>query len=173
MSTSKSLSENVKAELVRRHKSTATTVVSLLIAVVLLSVLAYVSEKFLTFRNSQTLNMAFRIGIPILGLGAITLRRTRLARMRLQDIAAIRGQSGLIITLQKTCLFMALIGVVIAVSGFVSTLMTGDAWYTYTSGVVAAAVLLFYGYPIRSTWELALQRYSTAESGGTLLESDS
>ncbi|HEV7684609.1 MAG TPA: hypothetical protein VGO68_21045 [Pyrinomonadaceae bacterium] len=172
MSTSKGLSENVKAELVRRHKSTATTVVSLLIAVVLLSVLAYVSGKFLTPRNNQTLNMAFRIGIPILGLGAITLRRTRLARMRLQDIAALRGPSGLIVTLQQTCLLMVLIGVVIAVSGFVSTLMTGDAWYTYTSGVVAAAVLLFYGYPIRSAWEAAVQRYSTTESGGSLLESD-
>ncbi|HEV7746697.1 MAG TPA: hypothetical protein VGO56_17000 [Pyrinomonadaceae bacterium] len=173
MSTSKDLSENVKAELVRRHKSTATTVVSVLIAVVLLCVLAYVSERLMTLRNNPTLNMAFRIGIPILGLGAITLRRTRLARMRLQDIAAIRGQSGLIVTLQKTCLLMTLIGVVMAVSGFVSTLMTGDAWYTYTSGVVAAAVLLFYGYPIRSNWELAVQRYSTSESGGNLLESDS
>ena len=173
MSTSKSLSENVKAELVRRHKSTATTVVSLLIAVVLLSVLAYVSGKFLTFRNNPTLNIAFRIVIPILGLGAITLRRTRLARMRLQDIAAIRGPSGLIVTLQKTCLLMALIGVVIAVSGFVSTLMTGDAWYTYTSGVVAAAVLLFHGYPSRSNWEVAVQRYSATESSGNLLESDS
>ena len=172
MPTSKGLSENVKAELVRRHKSTATTVVSILIAVVLLSVLAYVSEKFLTLRNNQTLNMAFRIGIPILGLGAITLRRTRLARMRLEDIAAIRGPSGLIATLQKTSLLMTLIGVVIAVSGFVSTLMTGDAWYTYTSGVVAVAVLIFYGYPNRSTWEAAVQRYSTNESGGTLLESD-
>jgi hypothetical protein len=172
MSTSTGLPASVKTELLRRHKSTVTTVVSLLVAVILLSVLAFVSEKFLTPRSNSTLNMAFRIVVPILGLGAITLRRTRLTRMRLQDIAAIGGPSALLATLQKTCLLMAMIGAVVAIIGFVSTLMTGDAWYTYTSGVVAAAVLLFYGYPIRSSWELAIRRYSTTENSGNLLQSE-
>ena len=173
MATSSALSANIKAELLRRHKSTVTTVLSLLVGVILLSVLALVSQKFLTQRNNSSLNMAFRISIPILGLGAIALRRTRLANMRLQDIAAIRGASGLIATLQKTALLMALIGVVIAIIGFVSTLMSGDVWYTYTAGVVAAAVFLFYGYPVRSSWEQAIQRYSPTEGGPNLLESDS
>ena len=92
MATSSALSADVQAELLRRHKSTATTVLSLLVAVVLLSVLAFVSQKFLTPHNSSSLDMTFRIIVPILGLGAIALRRTRLAKMRLQDIAAIRGR---------------------------------------------------------------------------------
>ena len=173
MATSNILSADLQAELMRRHKSTATTVLSLLVAVILLSVLAFVSQKFLTPRNSLSLDMTFRVIIPILGLGAIALRRTRLAKMRLQDIAAIRGASGLLVTLQKTALLMALIGIAVAVIGFVCTLMTGQVWYTYTAGVVAAAVLLFYGYPLRPSWEQAVRQYSPpTENNTNLLESE-
>ena len=118
MSTSSVLPADVQAELMRRHKSTATTVLSLLVAVILLSVLAFVSQKFLASRNSSLLDMTFRIIVPILGLGAIALRRTRLAKMRLQDIAAIRGASGLLATLQKTALLMAIIGIAVALMWF-------------------------------------------------------
>jgi hypothetical protein len=173
MSTSSVLPADVQAELIRRHKSTATTVLSLLVAVILLSVLAFVSQKFLVPRNSSLLDMTFRIIVPILGLGAIALRRTRLAKMRLQDIAAIRGAFGLLATLQKTALLMAIIGIAVALIGFVSTLMTGQVWYTYTAAVVAAAILLFYGYPLRPTWEQAVQRYSPTENSTNLVESES
>jgi hypothetical protein len=173
MGTPNTLSEDVKAELMRRHKSTATTALSLLVAVVLLCVLAFVSQKFLTLRNSASLNMTFRISIPILGLGAIALRRTRLTKMRLQDIAAIRGASGLLASLQKTSLWMVTIGAVVAAIGFVCTLMSGEPWYMYTSAVVAAAVLLFYGYPIRSAWERAVRNYTVSEKSTNLLTSDS
>ena len=172
MPTSNALSSEAQAELRRRHKSTATTVLSLLVAVVLLCVLAFVTQKFLLPRNSSNLDIAFRIIVPMLGLGAIVLRRTRLAKMRLQDIAAIRGVSGLLATLQTTALLMALIGITIAVIGFVCTFMTAQVWYTYTAGVVAAAILLFYGYPLRPTWEQAVQRYSSTENSTNLIESE-
>jgi peptidoglycan/LPS O-acetylase OafA/YrhL len=162
MATSTALSPDVQAELLRRHKSTVTTVLSLLVAVILLCVLAFVSQKFLTQKNNPSLDMVVRISIVIFGLGAIALRRTKFAKMRLQDIAAIQGASGLIITLQRTTVLVAVIGITVALIGFVSTLMTGDPWYTYQAGVVAAAVLL-YGYPVRTSWEQAVNRYSPAE----------
>jgi hypothetical protein len=164
MATSTPLPESVQAELTRVHKSTATTVLSLLVAVVLLSILAFVGKKFLTQRSNSSLDMAVRISILIFGLGAIALRRTRFANMRLQDIAAIRGTSGLIVTLQRTTLLVAMIGVVVALIGFVSTIVTGTPLYTYQAGVVAAAILL-YGYPVRSSWEQAVRRYSPTENG--------
>ena len=170
--TSSALTADVQAELIRRHKSTATTVLSLLVAVILLSVLAFVSQKFLVPRTSSSLDMTFRIIVPILGLGAIALRRTRLAKMRLQDIAALRGASGLLATLQKTALLMAVIGIAVALIGFVCTLMTGQVWYSYTAAVVAAAILLFYGYPLRPSWEQAVQQYSPNENNTNLVESE-
>jgi peptidoglycan/LPS O-acetylase OafA/YrhL len=162
MATQNVASSSVQADLNRRHKSTSTTVLSLLVAVVLLSVLAFVSQKFLTPRNNPSLDIAVRISILIFGLGAIVLRRTKFAKMRLQDIAALQGPTGLLITLQRTTQLVALIGIFIAVIGFVSTLLTGAPIYTYQAGVVAIAVLL-YGYPVRSSWEQAVRRFAAPD----------
>ena len=158
METSAALTGNVQSELVRRHKTTATTVLSLLIAVVLLSVLAFVTQKFLTQQQNPSLDMALRISILIFGLGAIVLRRTQFAKMRLQDIAALQGASGLLITLQRTTLRVAIIGIAIGVFGFAATVVTGIPSYTYQAGVVAVAVLL-YSYPVRAAWEQAVRRF--------------
>lgn len=157
------LSADVETELVTRHKATVKTVLSLLVGVVLLCVLAFVSQRFLTARTNPSLDIAVRITILCFGLGAIVLRRTRFAQMRLQDIGALQGPSGLIISLQRTTLLVALIGAVVVVIGFVSTLFTGAPLYTYQAGVVAAAVLL-YGYPVRSAWQQAVRRFATPES---------
>jgi len=159
METSKALPEDIRSELLRRHKTTATTVLWLLLAVVLLCVLAFVSQRFLTLRSNPSLDIAIRITILIFGLGAIALRRTQFAQMRLQDIAALQGASGLLITLQRTTLRVAMIGIAIAVLGFTATLVAGTPLYTYQAGVVAIAVLL-YGYPVRTSWEQAVRRFA-------------
>jgi O-antigen/teichoic acid export membrane protein len=168
MQTSNEAPTKIQAELMRRHKSTRTTILSLMVAVVLLSILAFASQKFLTPRSNPSLDIAVRISILILGLGAITLRRTQFAKMRLQDVAALRGASGLLITLQRTTLRVAMIGVLIAVIGFVSTLMTGAVVYTLQAGVVSLAVLL-YGYPVRTSWEQAVRQFAS-ENGPDLGE---
>ena len=145
-------------ELDRRHKSTRTTVVSLLIGVVLLCVLAYVSKRFLIPKNNPSLDIAVRITILIFGLGAVAIRRTKFAAMRLQDIGALKGASGLLITLQRTTLQVAALGTLIALVGFIATLMTANDFYAYGAGLVAVAVLL-YCYPTRTSWERALLRF--------------
>ncbi|MBC8029101.1 MAG: hypothetical protein H7Z16_03235 [Pyrinomonadaceae bacterium] len=161
MATANELSSGVPSELARRHKSTTTTVWSLLIAVVLLCVLAFVSQKFLTQRNNPSLHMAVLITILTFGLGAIAFRRTKFATMRLQDIGALQGASGLLISLQRTTLQVALIGTAIALIGFSATLYFGDPWYTYRAGVVSVAVLL-YCYPVRAAWETVLKRFASS-----------
>jgi membrane-associated HD superfamily phosphohydrolase len=166
METANTETMNVPEELRRRHQSTSTTVLSLLVAVVLLCVLAFVSQKFLTQRSNPSLHMAVLITMLILGLCAVAFRRTKFATMRLQDIAALQGPSGLLITLQRTTIQVAMIGVAVAAVGFAATLFLGDPSYTYRSGVVAAAVLL-YGYPVRSSWEQAVRRYASEAEGET------
>ena len=163
MATSTILPADIQAELARRHRSTVTTVISLLVAVILLGVLVFVSQRFLTQRGDSSLDIPVRLSILIFGLGAIALRRTKFATMRLQDIAGLQGSSGLMITLQRTTLRVAMIGIAIAVIGFVATLATGTPLYTYQAGVVAVAVLL-YGYPVRTSWEQAVRRFSPAEN---------
>lgn len=146
-------------ELDRRHWTTATTVRALLVFTVILSVAAYFISKAIPPENNPSLDIAVRITILIFGLGAMALRRTRFATMRLQDVGALKGASGILITLQRTTLQVAVLGAVIAVVGFVATFLTGNPFYSYGAGLVSLAVLL-YCYPIRSSWEKAMKRFA-------------
>jgi uncharacterized membrane protein YeaQ/YmgE (transglycosylase-associated protein family) len=159
MATSNESPSNAASELARRHKSTTTTVWSLLVAVILLAVMAFVSKRFLTQQINPSLDIAVRVSILIFGLGAITWRRTKFAAMRLQDIGALKGVSGLLITLQRTTIQVAIIGALIGCIGFAGTLLTGNEFYTYVAAVVGAVVIM-YAYPVRSAWERAVQRFA-------------
>lgn len=143
----------------RRHKATATTVGGLMIASVLLAVAAYVSKGFLRQQNNSYLDVALRITILIFGLGSIALRRTRFATMRLQDIGALSGASGLLRTLEKTTIQVALIGAAISAMGFISTLLTGNDFYTYGACLVALFVML-YCFPTLSSWRRTLEQFA-------------
>src|SRR4030095_15328243 len=107
------------------------TVLGLLVATVLLSVVAFLARPYFTPNDSSSINMAVRIVILILGLGAVVWRRTKFQPMRLQDIGGLAGVSGLLKTLEKTTIQLGILGAAIASIGFISTLMTGNEWYTY------------------------------------------
>lgn len=128
----------------------------------LLSAVAYASERFMVQRNNPALDMTWRIVVPILGLGAVAWRRTKFSAIRLQDILALQGVSGLLATLERTTMQVALLGGAIAVLGFMVTLLTGQFFYMLGAGIIALAVLL-YCYPRRSAWERLLK--SIEETG--------
>lgn len=148
--------EGVQAELARRHRAALRAVGWLFALTILLCILAYVSRYALVQRNSPALDMTWRIVIPILGLGAVTWRRTKFSATRLQDILALRGATGLLATLQRTTVQVALFGAAIAVIGFVVTMLTGLFFYMLGAGIIAVAVLL-YCYPRRNAWQSALR----------------
>lgn len=158
------MSANSQSELVRRHKAASTTVLALLIAAILISVIAYLARGRLSYQPNPSLATAVLIGMFFFGIGAVALRRTRFAAMRLQDIAALRGTSGLLQTLEKTTLQVAFLGISNAIIGLVATLMTGDESFTYRGSVVAVAVLL-YCYPTRTSWERAVRQFAQDGAG--------
>lgn len=151
--------EAIESELRRRHKAAATTVLGLLVASILLAIIAYLSKRFLRQQNNPALDIALRITILIFGLGSVALRRTRFSTMRLQDIGALAGPSGLLRTLEKTTLQVALLGAAISAMGFVATLMTGNDFYTYGATLVAVAVLL-YCFPTQTSWRRTLEQFA-------------
>jgi len=100
-------SPEAHAELARRHKAAATTVLGLVVATILLSVVAFLGKPYFTANPNVVLDMAVRIVILILGLGAVVWRRTKFQTMRLQDITGLDGISGLLRTLEKTTIQLA------------------------------------------------------------------
>ena len=67
--------------------------------------------------------------------------------MRLQDIAGVAGVTGLIKTLEKTTLQLALFAAAIALIGFIVTLIQGNELYTYWSCAIAVVVLIYCSQP--------------------------
>jgi hypothetical protein len=126
--------------------------VGLLVAIILLAGVALVSRPYLEEKPPNLpLDWATRILVLFLGLGAIYWRRSRFSAMRLQDITGVAGVTGLIKTLEKTTLQLALLAVAIALIGFVVTLLQGNELYTYWSCAIAVVVLI-YCYPTKSSW---------------------
>jgi hypothetical protein len=156
-------SPEAQAELARRHKSAAITVVGLLVATVLLSVVAFLSDAYLIEKPNPPLDIAVRIVILVFGLGAVVWRRTKFQPMRLQDIAGLGGVPALIKTLEKTTVQIALLGASIAAIGFIATLMTGNERYSYWAGAIAVVVFI-YSYPTKSSWLRTLYRFTEKQS---------
>jgi len=139
-------------------------VLGLLVATVLLSVLAFLAKPYFTEKPNVVLDMAVRIVILVLGLGAVVWRRTKFQTMRLEDIAGLAGVSGLLKTLEKTTIQLALLGAAIAIIGFIATLMTGNERYTYWAGAISVIVFV-YCYPTKQSWLRALYRFTEKPAG--------
>ena len=116
--------------------------------------------------RDPTLVVALRIAILIFGLGSVAYRRTKFAPMRLQDVSALRGTSGLLDTLQRTTMMVALIAACVAVMGFIITIITLNELEMASAGLIAI-VILIYCYPRRSAWERVVEGYKMQAGEGS------
>jgi hypothetical protein len=156
--------DNAQDELARRHGAAVRAVFAVFLFTVLLVVLALVFAPRVSLTFNPTLANTLRFTIVFLGVGAVYFRRTKFSAMRLRDIAALRGTSGLLATLQRTTVLVALIAALIAALGFYISLLTGDGTDMFYLGVIAAAVLL-YCYPRRAAWASVVDA-TAGPSGG-------
>ncbi|HEY6802672.1 MAG TPA: hypothetical protein VI306_03745 [Pyrinomonadaceae bacterium] len=153
------LNSEIQSEIARRQKASARTVIALMIAAVLLSVIAFLGRNYFNQRLSFGMDMTVRITILVFGLGAIALRRTKFNAIRLQDIGGLQGTSGLLKALEQTTLQLAILGALIVVVGFVGTVLMGNEFYTYVGALISIVVLL-YSYPTKSSWIRTILRFA-------------
>jgi hypothetical protein len=148
------ISPSAQSELVRRHRLAALVTRAFLVLTVAFTAVALTGRAPVVGQGKPdpTLVAFISIAIVMLGIGAVTLRRTRFSAMRLQDIAALRGISGLLATLQNTTIQVALLGGLITILGFVLMMLTADPSYMVSIGIAALAVLI-YCYPRRASWQ--------------------
>src|ERR1051325_11774002 len=142
----------VQTELERSHRKASTLVLIFFVLDVVLIAIAYFAADRLYRPGAPSTIMALWIAVLVFGLGAFVLRRTRFATMRLKDIAALKGMSGLLKTLQDTTVQVACIGGAIGLMGFMLVILSGD--WTFTLRAIGVSIIvLIYGYPFRSAWE--------------------
>jgi hypothetical protein len=142
----------VQTELERRHRKASSLVLVFVVLDIVLVAIAYFAADRLYRPGAPSTIMGLWIAVLVFGLGAFVLRRTRFAAMRLKDIAALKGISGLLKTLQDTTIQIAFIGGAIALMGFLITMMRGD-WTDMLRAGGVSAIVLIYSYPFRSSWQ--------------------
>lgn len=155
--------EDNRDELARRHRAASLFVLAMAALTLTLIALAFAGVLIKTSSLSDpALEGSLRIAIVLFGFGAVVLRRTRFSPARLRDIASLRGVSGLLATLQKTTVLVALIGGAVAVMGFVVAMVTGNEYDMLWLGLIALAVLL-YAYPRRAAWRRVVDTMRAAD----------
>jgi hypothetical protein len=145
-------SPDPQSELARRHRTSTLVVAGFLILDVALVAIAFFVADRIFRPGDPSITMGLWIAVLVFGLGAFVTRRTKFAAMRLKDIAALKGLSGLLKTLQDTTIQVACIGGAIALMGFVITILTGD-WTNMLRAGGVSAIVLVYCFPFRSAWE--------------------
>jgi len=145
-------SQAVQNELLRRHRTSTLVVAVFLILDFVLLAIAFFASDWIFRPGDSGIVMGLWIAILVFGLGAFVVRRTKFAAMRLQDVAAVKGVSGLLKTLQDTTIQVASIGGAIALMGFMITILRGD-WTDMLRAGGVAAIVLVYSYPFRSAWQ--------------------
>ena len=158
MPSAEQSSSDIQTELIRRQRAAALTVGGLLALTVMLSLLAFLTRNHFRHQDNDPLDRALRITILIFGIGSVVVRRKMFSPARLQDIAALKGVSGLLATLASTTLVVALLGAAMATFGFIATVMTGNEFYSYGACLVGFVVLL-YCYPTRSSWQQVVRKF--------------
>jgi hypothetical protein len=146
---------STQEELVRRHRISAIAVIATLFFALAMMLVGYL-HKFPLVPSSYSVAQALWVAIAMFGLGSVALRRAKFSAMRLNDIAALRGMSGLLATLQNTTLLLAVLGDAIVVMGFTVTMMANDWIHIRNAGVIAIGVML-YSYPSRTAWQRVVQ----------------
>ena len=157
-------SAGLQSELLRRHRTALIFVLAFLALDVFLVVVAYFSAERIFRPVDPSIVMGLWIAILVFGLGAFVLRRTRFGAMRLKDIAALRGVSGLLKTLQDTTIQIAFIGAAVGLMGFLATIFTAD-WTNMLRAAGVSAIVLIYCFPFRSAWERTVSQLANYSSG--------
>jgi hypothetical protein len=150
-------SAGLQNELGRRYRTATLVVFGFLILNIALLVVAYFATDQIFRPGDPSTIMSLWVAVLIFGLGAFVIRRTRFAAMRLKDLAALKGGSGLLKTLQDTTIQIACLGGAIALMGFVITILTGD-WTNMLRAAGVSVIVLIYCFPFRGAWQRVVRQ---------------
>ena len=153
----------IQEELDNRHRAAMTVVLIFLALDVLLLAIAYFAATKIFRPADPKIAMGLWLVILVCGLGVFVLRRTRFSSMRLQDLAAVKGTSALLASLQGTTIQIASIAGAIGLMGFIITIITAD-WSNMLRAAGVSVIVLIYCFPFKSAWERTVRQLVPAES---------
>ena len=154
---------SIREELENRHRAATMVVVAFFAVDVVLLGIAYFAATKIFRPADPKIAMGLWLVILMCGLGVFILRRTRFSSIRLQDLAAVKGISALLATLQGTTIQIASVAGAIGLMGFIITIITGD-WSNMLRAAGVSVIVLVYCFPFKSAWERTVRQLAPADA---------
>jgi len=158
---------DIQQELDRRHRTATLFILLFFVLDLVLLVIAFLAGNHISRPKDPKIAVGLWIAILVCGLGVFVLRRTRFSTMRLQDITAVKGISGLLKTLEGTTIQVASIGGAIGLMGFIITMIAppydSSPWTHMLRAAGVSVIVLIYCYPFKSSWERTVRQLAPAE----------
>jgi hypothetical protein len=145
-------SENTLQNLQKRYRTTAIIILAQIFTALVLIAIAW----FFPFNANSNIPpssvTALWVAVIFIALGSFVLRRALFSWEKLKNTALLKGISGLIASLQMNAIILSAFGELIAIIGFVITVLSGNRFEMLRAGVVALIVFLI-NFPRQTIWE--------------------
>jgi len=136
----------------RKYGTTAIVFLSQIVFSIMLTVVAAVMVRGRSETDSANANVtAIWVLIIFIAVGALLARRFFYSWERLKNTKLLRGQDGLLQTLQTNAILLGTISEFVAILGFVITIMSGSAYDMIRAEAVALITFLI-NFPRKSVW---------------------
>ena len=136
----------------RKYGTTAIVFLSQIVFSIMLTVVAAVMVRGRSETDSANANeTAIWVLIIFIAVGALLARRFFYSWERLKNTKLLRGQDGLLQTLQTNAILLGTISEFVAILGFVITIMSGSAYDMIRAEAVALITFLI-NFPRKSVW---------------------
>jgi uncharacterized membrane protein len=146
------ISPENRSELEKRYRTTTIVIAFQIFTVIVLIIAAWFAAQSSNNSVSDQTITTLWVAVLFIAVGAFLARRILFGWERLKNTVLLKGVKGLIQTLQTNSIILGVIGEIIALTGFLIALLSGNKWEMFRAGAIALVVFLA-NFPRKSVWE--------------------
>lgn len=147
------ISAETKNEIEKRYQTAAFLIFAQIATIFIFTALAFLLIKVENGSQiSDNTRMTLWVAALFAALGTFIIRRMLYRWDRLRDIALLKGVIGLLKTLSLSAVLLSAIAEIVAVIGFVISILTANPFEMVRAAVIALVVFLI-NFPRKSIWE--------------------
>lgn len=147
------ISAETKNEIEKRYQTAAFLIFAQIATIFIFTALAFLLIKVENGSQiSDNTRMTLWVAALFAALGTFIIRRMLYRWDRLRDIALLKGVIGLLKTLSLSAVLLSAMAEIVAVIGFVISILTANPFEMVRAAVIALVVFLI-NFPRKSIWE--------------------
>lgn len=145
-------SEQFTREIGKRYQITSLIVVGQIATTIMLIVIAWLIAPKVDLAITEQTTFGLWVLIILVVVGVFLLRRILFNWEKLRNINSGKGVKGLLAILQTYTILLGILTEVIAIVGFLISVMTGNKFEMFRAGAIALIVFMII-FPRKKVWE--------------------